>query len=154
MNVLYVPRSDYLAARTRGAWHERRLYGKELCVNNTQLCTAVFRWWRDKSRWRPPFAVHVRYDERDQAKRCGCYWDAESRKWMYHTALPDELLPKWVLARIANKRYELRGLPFEERHAAKAAGAAWDRVKKVWCFGIEPSGLSPALAARLVSVQL
>lgn len=107
---------------------------------------------------------HVPFKEKEQARELGAKWDRQEKSWYIPADLDKEafahwlnLAPKVEAAETAQERTEAPqaastpksareylAVPYGERSAAKAAGAAWDKAAKSWYIG--PDGDTAALA--------
>ena len=100
--------------------------------------------------------LNVPYAEKNEAKALGAKWDRQAQAWFVPGGLEAAPFARWVsisLEPVLQKPQdpmpsdaalaELRGrearqylaVPYEDREAAKAAGAVWDRVLKSWYVG-------------------
>ncbi|CAI10570.1 plasmid-specific DNA primase (plasmid) [Aromatoleum aromaticum EbN1] len=100
--------------------------------------------------------LNVPYKEKDDAKALGARWDRKEQSWYVPPGADATPFAKWAqgtaqepaLARTADmpaldygagqKAAQERvylAVPYGERSAAKAAGAAWDKVAKSWYAG-------------------
>ncbi len=90
--------------------------------------------------------LDVPFRDKDRAKAAGASWDSAEKKWIAKEGADFAALAPW-LARQA-RPLALDALAFalhfpsQERAQAKAAGARWDPVRKVW---FAPTGLEVAL---------
>ena len=99
--------------------------------------------------------LDVPYEERKEAKAAGAKWDRQAKRWYAPENLKDRSgLERWepddtrwalgatradyeFVARPSARREEVEGrkyldVPYEEREAAKKAGAKWDWKAKSW----------------------
>jgi hypothetical protein len=88
--------------------------------------------------------LSVPFDDKDEAKQMGARWDPDRRLWYAMAGRPthDALAAKWPLAAdtvidvgadagVPPVKTYLR-VPFDEKDAAKRAGARWDPAQKMW----------------------
>ena len=107
---------------------------------------------------------HVPFKEKEQARELGAKWDRQEKSWYIPADLDKEAFAHWLnpapkeeAAETAQERTEAPqvastpksareylAVPYGERSAAKAAGAAWDKAAKSWYIG--PDGDTAALA--------
>ena len=108
--------------------------------------------------------LHVPFKEKEQASELGAKWDRQEKSWYIPADLDKEAFAHWLnpapkveAAETAQERTEAPqvastpksareylAVPYGERSAAKAAGAAWDKAAKSWYIG--PDGDTAALA--------
>ena len=108
--------------------------------------------------------LHVPFKEKEQASELGAKWDRQEKSWYIPADLDNEAFAHWLnpapkveAAETAQERTEAPqvastpksareylAVPYGERSAAKAAGAAWDKAAKSWYIG--PDGDTAALA--------
>ena len=108
--------------------------------------------------------LHVPFKEKEQASELGAKWDRQEKSWYIPADLDKEAFAHWLnpapkveAAEAAQERTEAPqvastpksareylAVPYGERSAAKAAGAAWDKAAKSWYIG--PDGDTAALA--------
>lgn len=108
--------------------------------------------------------LHVPFKEKEQARELGAKWDRQEKSWYIPADLDKEAFAHWLnpapkveAAETAEERTEAPqvastpksareylAVPYGERSAAKAAGAAWDKAAKSWYIG--PDGDTAALA--------
>ena len=108
--------------------------------------------------------LHVPFKEKEQARELGAKWDRQEKSWYIPADLDKEAFAHWLnpapkveAAETAQERTEAPqvastpksareylAVPYGERSAAKAAGAAWDKAAKSWYIG--PDGDTAALA--------
>ncbi|PYE73376.1 phage/plasmid primase-like uncharacterized protein [Xylophilus ampelinus] len=104
--------------------------------------------------------INVPYKEKDEAKGLGARWDRQQQSWYVPPGTNAVPLAKWaqgaataaVEPRSAQPTPEAQGeaqkptqqaqqarqylaVPYEQRNAAKAAGALWDKAAKSWYVG-------------------
>ena len=100
--------------------------------------------------------LNVPYREKNEAKALGAKWDRQEQAWYVQAGADLTAFARWVQVaaepaqqRLQEQRpvdatpHELRGrqgrqylaVPYEDREAAKAAGAEWDKVMKSWYVG-------------------
>lgn len=100
--------------------------------------------------------IAVPFEQHEQAKAHGARWDRSQQSWYVPANVELALFAGWMSASAvteagaretaraardpvpdqapASERIYL-AVPYEERHLAKAAGAAWDKVAKSWYAG-------------------
>ena len=108
--------------------------------------------------------LHVPFKEKEQASELGAKWDRQEKSWYIPADLDKEAFAHWLnpapkveAAETAQERTEAPqvastpksareylAVPYGEKSAAKAAGAAWDKAAKSWYIG--PDGDTAALA--------
>jgi len=101
--------------------------------------------------------IDVPFKEKDEAKGLGARWDRQQQSWYVPPGADAALFSKWapgvtttaVEPRSAQSAPEAQGeaqkpaqqarrylaVPYEQRNAAKAAGALWDKAAKSWYIG-------------------
>lgn len=86
--------------------------------------------------------ICVPFKENGEAKQLGARWDRKQRSWYVPAGMDMSLFGKWVHepAAIAGDQPVHEGrqylaVPYEERNAAKSAGALWDKAAKSWYVG-------------------
>ncbi len=104
--------------------------------------------------------INVPYKEKDEAKSLGARWDRQQQSWYVPPGTDAAPFAKWaqgaataaVEPRSAQPAPEAQGeaqkpaqqaqqarqylaVPYEQRNAAKAAGALWDKAAKSWYVG-------------------
>ena len=87
------------------------------------------------------FYLNCPYNEKDDCKNRGAYWDADIRKWYVPEGLNIDDFKQWwpdenhnvieQVTAIAPDRFYLN-VPFEAKDDAKAKGARWDPELKRW----------------------
>jgi len=117
--------------------------------------------------------IAVPFEEHEQAKALGARWDRLQQSWYVPANVDGASFARWApavlatAAGIGKAAWAVRApmpdqvpasgriylaVPYEERHLAKAAGAAWDKVAKSWYAG--PDADLPQLAQwRLENVM-
>lgn len=108
--------------------------------------------------------VQIPFKEKEQARELGAKWDRQEKSWYIPADVDKEAFAHWLnpspkveaaeseherseAPQIASKPQSSReylAVPYGERSAAKAAGAAWDKTAKSWYIG--PDGDTAALA--------
>lgn len=108
--------------------------------------------------------VQVPFKEKEQARELGAKWDRQERSWYIPDGVDKEPFAHWLnpapkieaaeptqernevsqTPAIPKSSREYLAVPFGEKAAAKAAGAAWDKTAKSWYVG--PDGDAAALA--------
>lgn len=108
--------------------------------------------------------VHVPFKEKEQARELGAKWDRQERSWYIPADVDKGPFEHWLnpapkvdaeaseqapaqaekAAPVPKASREYLAVPFGERAAAKAAGAAWDKAAKSWYVG--PDADTAALA--------
>lgn len=112
--------------------------------------------------------IQVPFKEKGQARELGGKWDRVQQSWYVPAGVDPQPFSKWFVGASAASQEaskeakpdpanipaaaptqdptrEYLAVPFGEREAARAAGAAWDKVAKSWYVG--PNG-DPAALAR------
>jgi putative DNA primase/helicase len=101
--------------------------------------------------------INVPFKEKDEAKGLGARWDRLQQSWYVPPGTDTALFAKWapgatttvVEPRSAQSESEAQGeaqkptqqarqylaVPYEQRNAAKGAGALWDKAAKSWYIG-------------------
>ena len=85
----------------------------------------------------------VPFEQKDQAKALGARWDRQAHAWYVPPGVDAAPFAQWTqrgAALPAHERLRQPGLdyldvPYGERKAAKAAGAAWDPMARCWFVG-------------------
>ncbi len=91
------------------------------------------------------------FEEKDECKELGGYWDNEVRKWYIPDGMPTKPFERWIEnnsgsslgASVKDQNNEPRvylDCPFSEKEECKAAGGKWDNDKRKWYI---PQGISP-----------
>lgn len=108
--------------------------------------------------------VQIPFKEKEQARELGAKWDRQEKSWYIPDGVDKEPFAHWInpapkveaaeseqerseipkTAQIPKSSREYLAVPYGERAAAKAAGAAWDKTAKSWYIG--PDGDAAALA--------
>nr|BCU00359.1 DUF1738 domain-containing protein [uncultured bacterium] len=108
--------------------------------------------------------VEVPFKEKEQARELGAKWDRQEKSWYIPDGVDKEPFAHWLnpapkveaaestqerseapqTPAIPKSSREYLAVPFGEKAAAKAAGAAWDKAAKSWYVG--PDGDAAALA--------
>lgn len=111
--------------------------------------------------------IQVPFKEKGQARELGGKWDRVRQSWYVPAGVDPQPFSKWFVGASAASQEaskeaqpdpanipaaaptqdptrEYLAVPFGEREAARAAGAAWDKVAKSWYVG--PNGDAAALA--------
>ncbi|MGC6373688.1 zincin-like metallopeptidase domain-containing protein [Pseudomonas sp. S2.OTC.A_B10] len=108
--------------------------------------------------------VDVPFKEKEQARELGAKWDRQEKSWYIPDGVDKEPFAPWLnpapkveaaestqerseapqIPAIPKSSREYLAVPFGEKAAAKAAGAAWDKAAKSWYVG--PDGDAAALA--------
>ncbi|WP_241754009.1 zincin-like metallopeptidase domain-containing protein [Xanthomonas translucens] len=102
--------------------------------------------------------ISVPFKEKDEAKQLGARWDRKEQSWYVPSGVDAAPFAKWAQgaataaaeARPTQQAPEAQGdgqkkaaqqarqylaVPYEQRNAAKAAGALWDKAAKSWYAG-------------------
>jgi len=89
------------------------------------------------------------FEEKDECKELGGYWDSEVRKWYILDGMPTKPFERWIEnnsgplgASVKDQNNEPRvylDCPFSEKEECKAAGGKWDNDKRKWYI---PQGIS------------
>lgn len=108
--------------------------------------------------------VQIPFKEKEQARELGAKWDRQEKSWYIPDGVDKEPFAHWInpapqveaaestqerseapqTPAIPKSSREYLAVPFGEKAAAKAAGAAWDKAAKSWYVG--PDGDAAALA--------
>lgn len=90
--------------------------------------------------------INVPYAEKDQAKTLGARWDKQEQSWYVPVGIDFSNFEKWSHRNTGTEEHHTKEIrteeatdsrrylivPYEERQAAKNAGALWDRHAKSW----------------------
>lgn len=84
--------------------------------------------------------IDVPFSEKEEAKGLGARWDRQQQSWYLGEGADKQLLERWPIKNVSElalkeKSDEVRtylAVPYEERLAAKALGAKWDKRHKSW----------------------
>ena len=90
------------------------------------------------------------FEEKDECKELGGYWDNEVQKWYIPDGMPTKPFERWIEnnsgsslgASVKDQNNEPRvylDCPFSEKEECKAAGGKWDNDKRKWYI---PQGIS------------
>ena len=91
--------------------------------------------------------LHVPYTEKDAAKALGARWDRKEQAWYVPPGVDSAPFAAWMQGGARDpapapsredpgaRRRVYLAVPYGERGAAKAAGAAWDAAAKSWYAG-------------------
>ncbi|KAI5912224.1 zincin-like metallopeptidase domain-containing protein [Thauera sp. 2A1] len=90
--------------------------------------------------------LQVPYKDKDEAKALGARWDRQEQAWYLPPGVNWAPFAKWMQAAAEPRQGPRAGpqagqdriylaVPYGERAAAKAAGAAWDRAARSWYAG-------------------
>lgn len=90
------------------------------------------------------------FEEKDECKELGGYWDNDVRKWYIPDGMPTKPFDRWIEnnsgsslgASVKDQNNEPRlylDCPFSEKEECKAAGGRWDNNKRKWYI---PNGIS------------
>jgi len=94
--------------------------------------------------------ITVPYEEKDEAKGLGARWDRQQQSWYVPQDIDVAPFAKWAQGAVGveaqTPQLQPHGqkttqepvylaVPYDERGAAKAAGALWDTVAKSWTIG-------------------
>jgi antirestriction protein ArdC/phage/plasmid primase-like uncharacterized protein len=96
------------------------------------------------------YYINVPFTEKDEAKELGARWDKPAQSWYVPPGVDVTAFGKWAkehpeipaaptktdTAEKKPSRVYL-AVPYDERTAAKAAGAKWDKEAKCWYVGIK-----------------
>lgn len=96
--------------------------------------------------------LHVPFEEKEEAKALGAKWHRQAQTWFVPAGVDTAAFSRWSHPRPAPAGQERQlqpgreylAVPYGERKAAKAAGAAWDPAAKSWYVG--PRGDAQKLA--------
>jgi hypothetical protein len=85
----------------------------------------------------------VPFEEKDQAKALGARWDYQAHAWYVPPGVDSAPFAQWTQRgaalpaheRLRQPELDYLDVPYGERKAAKAAGAAWDPVARCWFVG-------------------
>ena len=91
----------------------------------------------------PRTYLNVPYKHKDEAKALGAKWDRKQQSWYVPPGVETAPFAKWMLSvsqgaadgRTGAQARVYLAVPYGERGAAKAAGAAWDKGAKSWYAG-------------------
>jgi len=96
--------------------------------------------------------IAVPYEEKDEAKGLGARWDRQQQSWYVPQDVDVAPFAKWgqgaaptgveaqalqLQSHSQTREHVYLAVPYDERVAAKAAGALWDTVTKSWYIGPE-----------------
>lgn len=107
---------------------------------------------------------HVPFKEKEQARELGAKWDRQEKSWYIPAEVDKQPFAHWLnptpkveaaesvqerseapqVVSVPKASREYLAVPYGERSAAKAAGAAWDKAAKSWYVG--PDSDTAALA--------
>ena len=138
--LLDVPRSDYWHVRNLGACPDRF----RLWINATQCRSGKFNRWYDNASQRT-FQIYTHYDERQQAKDEGAYWDPDRKAWFFSTSRTDGELPDIIRGRLKMPELVCVEVPRLLKDVAKTVGFRWNAQAKMWV--IPRNRVRAALAA-------
>ncbi|EOV4287847.1 zincin-like metallopeptidase domain-containing protein [Escherichia coli] len=100
--------------------------------------------------------INVPYKEKDEAKSLGARWDRQQQSWYMPPGVDTAPFAKWAQgaataaveprstqeatqsqasAQKPEQKRQYLAVPYEQRQAAKAAGALWDKAAKSWYVG-------------------
>lgn len=100
--------------------------------------------------------INVPYKEKDEAKSLGARWDRQQQSWYVPPGVETAPFTKWAqggataaveprstqeatqsqaTAQKPEQKRQYLAVPYEQRQAAKAAGALWDKAAKSWYAG-------------------
>ncbi|MBS0551385.1 MAG: strawberry notch family protein [Proteobacteria bacterium] len=90
--------------------------------------------------------LQVPYKEKDEAKALGARWDRQDQAWYVPSGVDAAPFARWAQAAAETRQGPHAGhqagseriylaVPYGERAAAKAAGAAWDKAARSWYAG-------------------
>ena len=95
--------------------------------------------------------LNIPFKEKDEARALGARWDRQKQSWFIPTGNDPALFTKWERNASVEQSQSAAATPssssipvderqylvvsFEERQAAKAAGALWDKSVKSWYIG-------------------
>lgn len=95
--------------------------------------------------------INVPFSEKEEAKDLGARWDRAEKSWYVPAGVDVEQFSKWNSPtqqqpepeqvkqpepeQVKQQARQYLAVPYEERGAAKAAGAKWDRAAKSWYAG-------------------
>ncbi|WP_176331816.1 zincin-like metallopeptidase domain-containing protein [Burkholderia vietnamiensis] len=100
--------------------------------------------------------INVPYKEKDEAKSLGARWDRQQQSWYVPPGVETAPFTKWAqggataaveprstqeatqsqaTAQKPEQKRQYLAVPYEQRQAAKAAGALWDKAAKSWYVG-------------------
>lgn len=104
--------------------------------------------------------INVPFKEKDEAKALGARWDRQEQSWYVPAGVDASPFAKWAQgattaaveprspqaapqatgeaqkpAQRAEQARQYLAVPYEDRNAAKAAGAQWDKAAKSWYVG-------------------
>ncbi|HEK2843881.1 TPA: DUF1738 domain-containing protein [Proteus mirabilis] len=86
--------------------------------------------------------IDVPYNEKNEAKALGAKWDRNQQSWYIPPGVENEGFDKWIKTTKpentedqVNSKKQYLAVPYEEKNAAKAAGAMWDKNVKSWYVG-------------------
>lgn len=111
--------------------------------------------------------IYIPFKDKDEAKELGAKWDRNEQSWYIPDGVDKAAFSQWLDTPVASERMvetdkntqsalisekksskkesrEYLAVPYGEREAAKAAGAAYDKTAKSWYVG--PNGDTAALA--------
>lgn len=78
--------------------------------------------------------LNVPFNDRDEAKALGAFWDANAKSWYVPKGKDPKPFEKWIgesSSKSSPKKVYLK-VPFDEKDEAKSCGARWDQNKKSW----------------------
>ncbi|WP_159917193.1 DUF5710 domain-containing protein [Pantoea sp. 18069] len=85
----------------------------------------------------------VPFEHKDQAKALGAKWDRQAHAWYVPAGIDAAPFAQWTQRQAEAPAHESQrqsgreylDVPYGERKAAKAAGAAWDPMARCWFVG-------------------
>ena len=86
--------------------------------------------------------IDVPYKEKDDAKALGARWDRQRQSWFVPHGIDMAAFARWkagssvdASSKPVTDAREYLAVPYEDRVAAKAAGALWDKAAQSWYVG-------------------
>ena len=86
--------------------------------------------------------LHVPFEDKDEAKALGAKWNRQTHAWFVPAGVDAAPFARWRQPcpaapheRTLQPDRDYLAVPYGERRAAKAAGAAWDPAAKSWFVG-------------------
>jgi len=87
--------------------------------------------------------INVPFREKDEAKQLGARWDRKEQSWYVPSGIDTTRFAKWgkgtatsvAEVKPIQQARQYLAVPYEQRNAAKAAGALWDKAAKSWYVG-------------------
>jgi hypothetical protein len=144
-----------------GTRSDKFFFTEDTSLHDQKFDSALNLWFTEKGNDNTPNSsratetkgriyLNCPFEEKEECKELGGYWDNEVRKWYIPDGMPTKPFERWIEnnsgnsleASVKDQNNEPRvylDCPFSEKEECKAVGGKWDNDKRKWYI---PQGIS------------